>query len=244
MQAKRLGFITAIPQSVHRGSGCYVGIRTLAEGARALGNCVDLITPRIRTGAYLIDRFVFNQSLRWRRDWDFDATVGFDADGFALTTGGSTPHIANIKGVLGDALPFETGFSRASMALQARCEAHHARHADHVITISEYCKGRLQDLYGVRSPISVVPEMIDLARWRLLLRSHPDASPQATLLYSASAGSIRANGSHSWCGLRICCRGEFQDCVFASWEVARSIGRCVGCCATFASTILSRGWGK
>ena len=175
MQQKKLGFITAIPQSVHRGSGCYVGIRTLAEGARALGNCVEMITPGIRTGSFLMERFLFNQSLRWRRQWDFDALVGFDADGFALARGGGVPRIANIKGVLGDALPFERGLSRASMALQARWEAAHAREADHVITISEYCKDRLRELYGVRGPISVVPEMIDLQGWRRLFDSHPAA---------------------------------------------------------------------
>lgn len=170
---RRLGFITAIPQSVHRGSGCYVGIGTLAAGAASLGNHVELIVPNIRFGSYLVERYFFNQALRLRRDWSYDAIIGFDVDGFALPRRGRVPRIANIKGVLGDAVPYERGSTRASMALQARWEAENTRRADLVITISEYCKGRLQELYGVRSPIAIVPELIDLNTWRQLFRANP-----------------------------------------------------------------------
>jgi glycosyltransferase involved in cell wall biosynthesis len=174
---RRLGFITAIPQSVHRGSGCYVGIGTLAAGATALGNHVEMIMPNVRLGSYLAERYLFNQSLRLRREWNYDAIIGFDLDGFALNRRGRVPRIANIKGVLADAVPFERGATRASMALQARWEAENARCADLVITISEYCKGRLQELYGVRGPIEVVPELIDLGAWRQLFRANPATKP-------------------------------------------------------------------
>ena len=108
-----------------------------------------------------------------RREWNYDAIVGFDVDGFALPRQPPVPRIANIKGVLGDAVPFERGYTRASMALQAKWEAEHARRADLVITISEYCKARLQDLYGIRSLIAVVPELIDLDTWHRLFRANP-----------------------------------------------------------------------
>jgi glycosyltransferase involved in cell wall biosynthesis len=175
---RRLGFITAIPQSVHRGSGCYVGIGTLAAGATALGNRVEMIMPTIRLGSFLVERYLFNQALRLRREWNYDAIIGFDLDGFALARRGRVPRIANIKGVLADAVPFERGSARASMALQARWEAEHARRADLVITISEYCKDRLQELYGVRGSIAVVPELIDLDRWRQLFRANPATKPE------------------------------------------------------------------
>jgi len=174
---RRLGFITAIPQTVHRGSGCYVGISTLAAGATALGNTVEMITPEVRLGASLVERYLFNQALRWRRHWNFDATIGFDLDGFALPRQQRIPHIANIKGVLADALPFERGIARAVMAVQSRWESEHAKRADLVITISEYCKQRLQELYGVRGPVSVVPEMIDLDTWLRLFRENPATKP-------------------------------------------------------------------
>ena len=172
---RRLAFVTAIPQSVHKGSGCYVGIGTLAAGATALGNTVEMIKPRLRLPSFLAERYLFNQSLRMRREWNYDAIIGFDVDGFALPRQRNVPRIANIKGVLGDALPFERGYTRACMALQARWEAEHARRADLVITISEYCKARLQDLYGIRRPIAVVPELIDLDTWQRLFRANPAA---------------------------------------------------------------------
>ena len=172
---RRLAFVTAIPQSVHRGSGCYVGIGTLAAGAAALGNTVEMILPATRLGSFLVERYVFNQALRARREWNYDAIVGFDLDGFALARRGRIPRIAGIKGVLADAVPFERGFTRAGMVLQARWEAENARRADLVITISEYCKGRLQELYGVRGSIAVVPELIDLDTWRQLFRANPVA---------------------------------------------------------------------
>lgn len=74
----RLGFITAIPQSVHRGSGCYVGIGTLAAGASALGHCVEMIMPATHLGSFLVERYLFNQALRLRYEWNCDAIIGFD----------------------------------------------------------------------------------------------------------------------------------------------------------------------
>jgi glycosyltransferase involved in cell wall biosynthesis len=173
----RLGFITAIPQSVHGGSGCYVGIRTLAAGAASMGQCVEMITPSWRIGSLLAERYFFNQTLRLRRQWNYDAIVGFDPDGFALSRRARPPHIANIKGVLADAVPFEQGWTRASMAMQARWEAEHARRADLVITTSQYCKCRLQELYGVHNSIAVVPELIDLDTWRRLFDANPATKP-------------------------------------------------------------------
>lgn len=175
---RRLAFVTAIPQSVHRGSGCYVGIGTLAAGAAALGNHVEMIMPTLRFGSLLVERYLFNQALRWRRRWHYDAIIGFDLDGFALARPAGVPRIANIKGVVGDAVPYERGYTRASMALQARWEAEHARQADLVITISEYCKQRLQELYRVRGPVAVVPELIDLDTWRRLFRENPSTKPE------------------------------------------------------------------
>jgi glycosyltransferase involved in cell wall biosynthesis len=58
------------------------------------------------------------------------------------------------------------------MALQARLEMLHARRADRVITISRYCAGRLEELYGVRNAV-VVPELIDLAGWQKRLGLNP-----------------------------------------------------------------------
>jgi hypothetical protein len=121
-----LRFITAIPWDVRRGSGCYVGTRTLIEALRQLGTNVTMTTPRFTVPVYAATRILFNETLRWRH-LDGDATIGIYADGYTVAAKqNSPPHIACIKGVLGDAVPFETGATRASMSLQARLEARHA----------------------------------------------------------------------------------------------------------------------
>jgi glycosyltransferase involved in cell wall biosynthesis len=169
---KVLEFITAIPWDVCEGSGCYVGTRTLMEALRGRGIRVDVVRPGIITPIYTATRLLFNESLRWRR-FNSEATIGIDADGYALPRRrNSPPHIACIKGVLGDAVRFEAGTTRASLALQARFERRHARRADLVITVSRYCAERLEELYGVRDAI-VVPELIDLKAWRHLFRANP-----------------------------------------------------------------------
>jgi glycosyltransferase involved in cell wall biosynthesis len=168
---KRLQFITAIPLSVERGSGCFVGIRTLLEGLRALGNQVELVTPSLHLPMFTAERILFNEQLR-HRQFQADATVGFDLDGYGVAGRGGIPHIANIKGVLADAVPFESGLTRVSLALQARLEKLHAQRADCVITISRYCADRIEELYGVRNAV-VVPELIDLEGWRNLFARNP-----------------------------------------------------------------------
>jgi glycosyltransferase involved in cell wall biosynthesis len=169
---KALQFITAIPWDVRNGSGCYVGTRTLAEALRATGIRVDVVRPNVTTSVYTLTRLVFNEGLRWRR-FNSAATIGIDADGYTISRKhNSPPHIACIKGVLGDAVRFESGATRASLALQTRLEKRHARRADLVITVSRYCAERLEELYGVRDAM-VVPALIDLKAWRDLFRANP-----------------------------------------------------------------------
>ncbi len=131
-----------------------------------------MVTPRIITPVYAATRLLFNETLRWRQ-FDGDAMIGIDADGYAIAgRRNRPPHIACIKGVLGDAVPFETGATRLSMSLQARLEAQHARRAALVVTVSRYCAERLEELYGIRDAV-VVPELIDLDVWRHLFRTLP-----------------------------------------------------------------------
>jgi len=168
----RLQFITAIPQDVRRGSGCYVGTRTLVEGLRRLGNQVDVDRPKVQLPVFTATRVLFNEALR-SRHFHTDVTIGIDADGYSIAgRRRPPPHIACIKGVLADAVRFESGLTRASMAFHARLEAKHACRADLVITISRYCARRIEELYGVRGAV-IVPELIDLNSWRHLFQSNP-----------------------------------------------------------------------
>ena len=168
----RLQFITAIPANIRQGSGCYVGTRLLIEGLLRLRNSVEALRPRFQLPNFTATRILFNESLRIRH-FNADATIGIDADGYSIAgRRNSPPHIACIKGVLGDAVRFETGFTRASMAFHSQLEAKHARRADLVITTSRYCAERIEELYGVQGAV-VVPELIDLNAWRHLFRANP-----------------------------------------------------------------------
>jgi glycosyltransferase involved in cell wall biosynthesis len=124
-----------------------------------------MVRPRRQWPNFTATRVLFNEALR-RRDFRADATIGIDADGYSIAGRRNLPpHIACIKGVLGDAVRFESGFTRASMAFQSRLEAKHARRADLVVTISRYCADRIDAV--------VVPELIDLNAWRQLFRANP-----------------------------------------------------------------------
>jgi glycosyltransferase involved in cell wall biosynthesis len=144
---------------------------------RTFGMEIDVIAPRVSLPAYLPTRVLFNETLRWRR-FDCEATIGIDADGYSIVGNGRRwnrrPHVACIKGVLGDAVRFERGATHTSMAIQARLEAMHAWSADLVITFSRYCAERLEELYGVQNAV-VVPELIDLEAWRDRFQSNPAA---------------------------------------------------------------------
>ena len=168
-RAGRLDFITAIPQNVYRGSGCFVGIQTLAKGLAQFDCDVAMITPELHLPALTLERIIFNEHLRWRTFRPGTITVGFDADAYSIAGHKSRPHVASIKGVIADVSPFERGAAKASVLIQAHLEKLHARRADLVVTPSRYCAERLDELYGVRKAV-VIPELIDLERWHDLLR--------------------------------------------------------------------------
>src|SRR5204863_3931242 len=112
-------------------------------GIRALGSEVNFVTPRVHLPIYAAGRMLFNRMLRYRDFSSRDTIVGFDTDGYSIAGRGSSRHVANIKGVIADVLPYERGASLASMAFQADLEKLHARRADLVIAPSRYCASRL-----------------------------------------------------------------------------------------------------
>jgi len=158
---------------VFRGSGTFSGIETLGRALEALGAQVETVAPRFRLPVYTLERLVFNEQLRWRNLRGCDAIVGFDMDGYRLVGRSGTPHVASIKGVIADELRFERGFTRRTMAIQAACEAAHVRRAGLVVTTSQYAALRLRQLYDVPRMPAIVPEPIDLSRWRELFSQNP-----------------------------------------------------------------------
>jgi glycosyltransferase involved in cell wall biosynthesis len=161
--------LTSTPLDVERGSGTFVGIHTLREGLRTLGATVDLVGPEMHLPVYTLERILYNETLRFRVHGDYDATVGFDLDGYRAP---GRPHIAAIKGVIADELRFQRGMTKFTMGIQAKLEARHVRRADFVMTTSRYAAGRIEEAYGVHVA-SIVPELIDLGRWRQALAEYP-----------------------------------------------------------------------
>ncbi len=175
----RIRFLTSTPQNIRQGSGTYVGIYVLAKALTELGHTVAFEHPRVRLPVYTLERWWFNRSLRPSEEYDL--TVGFDMDGYRIAR--SPSHVASLKGVIADELRFESGLTRLTMAMQARCEWLHVHRAARVLVTSHYSGERARTLYGLEEFPTVVPELIDLREWRQQLQLYPATSPRFTVLY-------------------------------------------------------------
>ncbi|MFN7992547.1 MAG: glycosyltransferase family 4 protein [Bryobacteraceae bacterium] len=130
-----------------------------------------LDAPRIHLPVYTLERILFNQTLG--RASNYDATIGFDLDGYRLAGRRGGPHVAALKGVIADELRFESGMTQATMRVQARFEAAHVHRADAVFATSRYSARMARDAYGLSELPRIVPELIDLSGWRRALESNP-----------------------------------------------------------------------
>jgi phosphatidyl-myo-inositol dimannoside synthase len=175
----RLLFVTGTSPNVRSGSGTFVGISVLCEALRAGGHTVELLAPRDAGGGpvSLPARLLFNLRARKAargRCPDPDAVIGFDLDGLFLPRGRAR-RIAAIKGGAAEEASFERGPARVRLSVEAFFEKRHVRGADRILAPSAHTAGRIVSDYGVPSDrIAVVPEPIDLARWRAALAAAPD----------------------------------------------------------------------
>ena len=175
----RIRFLTSTPLDIRHGSGTYVGMHVLARALTALGHSVEFETPRVLLPIYTLQRLVFNRFLR--PSADFDLTVGFDMDGYRIAR--APHHVASLKGVIADEVRFESGLTRLTMGMQARCERRHVERAARVLVTSRYSGERAREFYGLPQSPAVVPELIDLAEWRKLLARHPAGNSRFTVLF-------------------------------------------------------------
>jgi glycosyltransferase involved in cell wall biosynthesis len=178
----RIRFVTSTPLDISRGSGTFVGISAIAQALRQSGVSVELRTPSFSFPIYTFQRLLFNEALRFHRLSACDVTIGFDMDGYALARRGLGPHIASIKGVIADEMRFESGFTKATMGLQAACERAHVAAANLVITTSRHSAERIQELYELPHAPHVVPELIDLTAWNSEFHSAPDAAEKGRFI--------------------------------------------------------------
>ncbi len=172
-------FLTSTPQDITRGSGTYVGISVLAAALRDLGHTVDIECPTRHFPVFTAERLWFNRGLRTSSA--HDCTVGFDMDGYRIAAGAA--HVASLKGVIADEVRFERGITRLTMSVQARCERLHVRRAARVLVTSRYSGECVQRFYRLEQFPTVVPELIDLARWRHHLADNAAHSARFTVLY-------------------------------------------------------------
>jgi glycosyltransferase involved in cell wall biosynthesis len=176
----RLLFVTGTPPAVRGGSGTYVGISVLREAIEARGHEVDLLAPRTEGFVSLARRVAFNLALPARaRRFRPDLVVGFDYDGMFLPNS-LARHVASIKGVLAEEARFEHGIPRVRLTAESLLEERHVRSADQVLATSRHSAAQIAADYRVPPErISVVPELIDLARWQEALRAAAVRSPGA-----------------------------------------------------------------
>ena len=181
----RFRFLTSTPQDIKRGSGTYVGISVLAGALRELRHTVDFESPTRHFPIYTVERLWFNRRLR--ANPAYDCTVGFDMDGYRIAGTPGVLHVASLKGVIADEVRFETGLTRFTMSMQARCERLHVHRAARVLVTSRYSGECAQKFYGLGRFPTVVPELIDLAAWRRHLAEFPSpaasGSGRFTVLY-------------------------------------------------------------
>jgi len=182
----RIAFIDSWIQTVADGSGTAAGIGGLQRALIARGHRVARLAPPHSWPANrTMRRLLFNYHLpALLRTLRYDLVVGFDIDGVCWSGArGGTPYIASIKGVIAEEMQHERGRTRLLFELLSRLEGHNARRADAVLTTSDYCRGAIRRHYGVApSQVRLVPEGIDLARWRALAARVPHLSDGATIL--------------------------------------------------------------
>ncbi|MCC6629329.1 MAG: glycosyltransferase family 4 protein [Chloroflexi bacterium] len=174
----RLVFLTSTPLSVRDGSGTYVGVTVLQQALIEQGHHIALVAPApgpMPLG-HAVQRLAFNTSAGRRlaalRPVP-DGIVGFDLDGCLLDR--RRPFVASIKGVLAEELTFEQGPVRFSLWVQSRFERLNVRRSALVLTTSQYARQAIAANYRVPTArIAVVPEPIDLGRWRVALADAGD----------------------------------------------------------------------
>ncbi len=157
----------------------------LAEALRQAGHTVTTLAPEARGGPIsLARRLTFNVLARRAAQEvsGMDAVVGFDMDGVFLARGNARRVVA-VKGGLAEEARFESGAARVRLTIEAKLEARNVRRAGRVIATSAYSKGRIVEDYGPpEERVVVVPEPIDLLRWRRALQANAGEPEEGAIL--------------------------------------------------------------
>lgn len=168
-----LVFLDSWPSRPALGSGTAVGIDGLRSAVEALGVPVRRITPLGFRWPLPLTRLSYNltlaRRLRMRGD---EVLIGFDSDGSLLPRRLADRLVVSLKGVAAEEKRFERGLPRLGLASMARLERRNCRHGRLIVVTSEHSRREAISAYGLpERRTRVVPEGIDLERWRLV--DHP-----------------------------------------------------------------------
>jgi glycosyltransferase involved in cell wall biosynthesis len=182
----KIAFIDSWLQCSAGGSGTAVAIGGLQRALQQLGHEVTRLAPRTNQPPDLnLRRVLFNLKLpALLRRSRYDLIVGHDLDGFFWSgRRHPTPYVVSIKGVLAEEALQERGRWRSLLGSLSGLERRNARRAPLVLTTSEYCRRAITHHYGVpEGRIRIVPEGIDLDRWRRVAEASPRHNDGRTIL--------------------------------------------------------------
>jgi glycosyltransferase involved in cell wall biosynthesis len=181
-----IAFLDSWIQNVAEGSGTAAAIGGLRGALIARGHRVARLAPPTAWPRDLtLRRLLFNLQLpALLRALRYDLVVGVDIDGW-LWSGArdGRPYLASVKGVIAEEMQHEGGRTRLLFELLSRLEGANARRAEAVLTTSVYCRAAIGRHYRVPAErVRLVPEGIDLPRWRRLLAAQPRSGDGATIL--------------------------------------------------------------
>ncbi|MCS6802236.1 MAG: glycosyltransferase family 4 protein [Chloroflexota bacterium] len=175
----RIGIVTSAPAEGLL-SGTAAAVAGLRGGLVALGHEVVTLRPQgPPRGSLLVHRLLFNLALsRALATLSTDLLVGVGLDGFLWARRQRlAPYVVLLRELVADRF---NGGSRFLRSLQARLEAGNAQRADGVVVPSQHVREAVRRRYGVAPErLRVVPEGINLARWRA---PAPSAGDGATIL--------------------------------------------------------------
>jgi glycosyltransferase involved in cell wall biosynthesis len=129
---------------------------------------VVTVHPDRRPGplGFTVHRFQFNRRIETGDIADVDWVIGWDMDGYRLAGRPDIRFAAYVHGQLADEARFERGWVRLSMLVQSRAERASVRRAARVLTVSQYSRHRIAELYGrPEGEIVIVPPAFDANRW-------------------------------------------------------------------------------
>lgn len=170
--------ITTWATDISAGSGTAVFYHSLIKGLKSRGCDIELIAPNFDVSDYVnvtLQRLLFNtQIVTDPRIHQADVVIGFDYDGYGLSTLHRPPLIASSHAVYGDILQWETGEIATMVKAQAFFDRVMMENADVVTVGSHYAKNRIIELYDINpEQILTIPHGIADQKWLSLVDSAP-----------------------------------------------------------------------